>query len=396
MQLDLFCNFVERSFDQDTLDDINPLMELHYSGGGSSGKKVFQCGFATIERNQGEVFVLVSIYDITARVELQRRLAEEENRRHEEMKAVFEFIQVDPRVFRDFLDDMEYEFEQIDMILKNEKLSTHEVLVEIYQSIHAIKANAVILGLDTFSEKVHNMESKIKKMREQEEVAFNFMLDLTMDIEKLIQEKDKFKTTINRINLLKSGGSGEDMSQARHVLVETLTNTVKKVSGDMGKKIKFAAYRIDDSAIENGPRRIIKEALIQLVRNSAVHGIETPQDRITLGKDETGTIRLSIGIEDEKIHIELGDDGRGLDYDKIAKKALRLNLIKPEDSKNKSALLKVIFSPGFSTAETEGLHAGRGIGLNLVQDRIHDGKGSIKVQTENGKGTVFHIHFPLI
>jgi two-component system chemotaxis sensor kinase CheA len=89
------------------------------------------------------------------------------------------------------------------------------------------------------------------------------------------------------------------------------------------------------------------------------------------------------------------DDGRGLDFKKISQKALSMNMVKKEDAANKGALLKAIFAPGFSTAETEGVHAGRGIGLNLVRDRVHAVKGTIKLQTEWGKGTAFNIFLPL-
>jgi len=389
---DYFNMVFERVYDQSMLDDINPLGEFQYINAQTGKRKVFNCSFSVIEQAREETFVLVVIYDITAKVELQQRLAEEESRRQEEMKSVFELIQVEPRVFDEFLEDAEYEFERINETLKNDKTSAHEALVEIYQSVHAIKSNAVILGLSTFGDKVHKLESKIKKLREQEEVPFDDMLNLTMELEMLFREKDGFKTTLERINSFKASAGGQ--RQGHYVLVESLNKTVNKICGDMGKKIKLLVDGIDDEAIEKGPRRIIKETLMQLVRNSAVHGIELPANRAAQGKNETGVIRLSVKINEQKIHVKLGDDGSGLDYGKIAEKALRLNLIKPEDAHDKNVLLKVIFSPGFSTAETEGIHAGRGIGLSLVQDRVRSGKGSIKVQTEPGKGTIFNILFP--
>ena len=96
------------------------------------------------------------------------------------------------------------------------------------------------------------------------------------------------------------------------------------------------------------------------------------------------------------IHVKLADDGRGLDFDQIREQALSKNLIKQEDADNRNVLLNVIFSPGFSTSKTEGLHAGRGIGLNLVRDRVRDAKGTIKLQTELDKGTAFNIFLPLL
>lgn len=159
---DYFNMVLERSLDQEMLDEINPLNELHYVNARTHEKKVFQCAFSTVERDRGEVFILVTVYDITIRVELQQRLAEEEARRQEEMQALFELMQVEPSVFNDFMEDMEYEFDAIDGILKDEAMSTHEVLVKVYQSVHAVKSNAVILGLNVFGGKVHNLESKIK------------------------------------------------------------------------------------------------------------------------------------------------------------------------------------------------------------------------------------------
>jgi two-component system chemotaxis sensor kinase CheA len=213
-----------------------------------------------------------------------------------------------------------------------------------------------------------------------------------MDIERLVTELSRFKTIIGKLHSLKS--SKNDKRQGMSVLVESLTKTVDKVSTDMGKKIKFVVDELDVQAIEKGPRRIIKETLMQLARNSAVHGIEPPDDRIAKGKNETGLIRLSIKADNGTVHIKLSDDGCGLDYGKIADKALLLNLINTEDANDRNALLKVIFSPGFSTAETEGIHAGRGIGLSLVQDRVRLMKGSIKVRSEIGKGTEFNLFLP--
>jgi len=395
---DYFNMILERTYDQEMLEDINPLNELHYFNKATEIKKVFQFAFATVERGHGDVFILVTIYDITTRVELQQRLAEEEARRQEEMQSVFELIQVDPDVFSDFMADMEHEIGEINGILKNEAMSTHDALVKIYQSVHAIKSNAVILGLNVFGNKVHALESKIKKLRELKDVPFNEMLNLTMEIEKISKEKDGFADILSKIQSYagsgkKSGGEKQNIK----VLVESLAKTTSRVAEDLEKQIKFISSDIDPEAIDKGPRRIIKEILMQLIRNSALHGIEMPDDRKAKGKNPIGVIKLTIKMtEDHKnIHIKLIDDGGGLNYKKIADRALAKSLIKPEDANNPDVLMKVIFMPGFSTADTETVHGGRGIGLNLVRDRIKEVKGSVKVKSETDKGTLFFISLPI-
>ena len=395
---DYFGMIIEQAYDQDMLDDINPLNELHYINVRTGDRKVFQCEFATIERGQ-EVFLLVTVYDITTRVELQQRLAEEETKRQEEMQSLFELIQVDPDVFSDFSEDMEHEFSTIDKIQKDDTLSAHEVLVKVYQSIHAIKSNAVILGLNIFGNKAHNLESKIKKLREiQGNVPFVEMLNLTVDIEKLAQEKEGFKTTLAKLQSYGGGGSsGGAARQNVKVLLDSLSKTAYKAAEDMEKIVKFVSGDVDAEAIDNGPRRVIKEVLVQLIRNSIVHGIELPENRTAKGKNETGLIKLSIKLtEDNKyIHIKISDDGKGLDYAKIAERAIQNKIIKEEEAENKDMLIKAIFAPGFSTAETEGVHGGRGIGLNLVRDRIKEVNGTIKLKSEQDKGTLFFIAIPL-
>jgi len=391
---DYFGMIIEQKYDQEMLDDINPLNELHYVNKRNGARKVFQCGFAIVERGREEVFILVTVYDITAKVELQKRLAEEQNKRQEEMQSVFELIQVDPSVFGEFMEDMEYEFNTIDKTLKDKEMPSHESLVKIYQSIHAIKSNAVILGLNVFGNKVHNMETVIKKMREREgEVPFSEMLNLTMDIEKLSNEREGFKVVIDKLNSYTKDEGGKN--QSLNILITSLAKAADKAAADMGRKVRFVSSDVDLAAVESGPRRAMKEILMQLIRNSVAHGIEPPDVRRAKGKNETGIIRLTIKMVNMVINIELRDDGKGLDYRKIAEKAVRNKIIRKEDAANKNMLIKAIFAPGFSTADNEGMHAGRGIGLNLVRDRVKEVKGAIKLRSEPDKGTAFLITIPV-
>ncbi|MDR1058899.1 MAG: hypothetical protein LBL43_05070 [Treponema sp.] len=393
---DYFGMIINRSFDAEMLDEINPIAELTYVNEDMEIRKILRSSFASVDRGQGEFFILGTLEDITVQKELERQLAEEEGRREEEMRALFQVIQVEPRVFNDFIEDTEYEFGRINDILKNKELSAQAVMVEIYQSIHAIKSNALILGLDNFSGKLHELESKIKKLRDSDEaISFEDILHITMELEKIMQEKDKFRVTIEKIQSFKAG-MGDSRRQDRYVLVETLTKACEKAAAALNKKVKFEVEALDGIVLETGPRRVIKEVLTQLVRNSVYHGIESPGERQSLGKNPEGIIRLSIIYHDGRIHMKLSDDGKGLDFEKIRQKALALNLLKDDGEDNdKNQLLQVIFSPGFSTAETADVHAGRGIGLNLVKERVRDLRGSIKLQSEPGKGTTFNIFLPM-
>jgi two-component system chemotaxis sensor kinase CheA len=390
---DYFTMVFDRAFDIKMLEDINPLHEFNYIHPGTMEEKTLRCSFAAVDRGQDTVFILGTVQDITNEVELQRQLSEEEGKRQEEMRSIFEIIQVEPRVFGDFIEDTEYEFNRINDTLKDRELSSQEAMVEIYQSVHAIKSNAVILGLEQFSEKLHALESEIKKIREHETIGYEEILHITLELEKIMREKDKFRKTIEKIQSFKTG---DTRNQDEYVLVQSLIKASEKASRDLDKKVRFVVDRIDPQIIENGPRRLIKEVLTQLVRNAVAHGIESPEERLAKGKDECGLIRLSIKVKDDKIHIRLADDGKGLNFNRIREQARKTNLIQTdEEAQDKNRLVQVLFAPGFSTAANEGVHAGRGIGLNLVRERLQGINGSIKLQTEEGKGTTFNVFIPL-
>jgi two-component system chemotaxis sensor kinase CheA len=389
---DYFGMVYNGAFDQQMLDEINPLSELNYINMEAMAVKTLRCTFAPVYHGAEGHYILGTVEDITAEKELEKQLAAQTDKRQEEMSSLFEIIQVEPRVFEDFLEDTDEEFKRINTILKNREISSQDVVVEIYQAVHAIKSNAVILGLQTFGNKVHDLESKIKAYREQEVVSFDDMLRLTVEIELIMRERDKFEAILNKIHSFKTGGAKR---QDEYVLLASLTKAADRISADLNKKVVFKSDGIDSRALEIGPRRVMKEILTQLVRNAVYHGIECPAERKAAGKDESGNIRLSIRIEDGKIHISLSDDGKGLNLDRIRERAKELNLLDDRYISDKNRILQVIFSPGFSTAEEEGMHAGRGIGLNLVRERIRELRGNIKLQTDRGKGTSFHIYIPL-
>ncbi|MDR0556262.1 MAG: hypothetical protein LBG43_00090 [Treponema sp.] len=389
---DYFVMSFERQFDQEMLNDINPLNEFRYYSAASKEWKILHVEFVAVDRGRGQIMLMASIYDITDRVELQRKLAEEEKKRQEEMRNLFELINVEPKVFDEFIEDVNYEFEQIDNVFKNQTFTPHESLVEVYKSVHAIKSNAVILGLATFGGKVHALESDIKRMREIEDVPFSDMLHLTLEIEKLMQEKENFRVTLERINAFRSETK---MKSNNDVLIEALTKACDKASVDLAKKVNFVVD-IDQDIMSRGPRRMMKEVLMQLVRNSVVHGVELPEERVSKGKNETGTISLSIKAKNDMIHIRLRDDGGGINYDRIRQKALENGFIKTEEEgQDKNTLLHCMFSPGFSTADTETVHGGRGIGLNIVRDKVKELGGNLKIQSEKDKGTAFNLYIPL-
>ncbi|MDR2342935.1 MAG: hypothetical protein LBD86_00205 [Spirochaetaceae bacterium] len=391
--VDFFDMVRERRFDADMLDDINPLQELNYIRNGGGPAKTLHCTFAPIDRVSGETVIMCNIEDITAKVELKKQFQREEVKHQEEINTLFEVLQIDPGVFNDFIEDTEYEFETINNILKNSRISSRDTLATIFQAIHAIKANAIILGLNNYSQKLHEIESYIKSLQPKTDVGFDDMLCLTVRIESVMGDKDNFKKSVEKIKAFSIDGAKKS---AIGILIESLNRTAERAAAATGKKIIIRTSDIDTDALENVSRRLVKEVLLQLVRNAVFHGIESPEERLENGKKESGLVTVSVKLEDERVHIKLSDDGKGLDFERIRQRAEQMHLIKKNEKiEDKNRIYQAIFIPGFSTAGSESIYAGRGVGLDLVRARIKEHNGTIKIQTEAGKGSVFHIFLPL-
>jgi len=396
--IDYFDMIFKNAFDKELLDSINPINDFSYTSIETGETKSLRTTFTLAgQGGRGAQYILGTMEDITAEKELQRQLMEAENLRENEMRALFQVIQIDPRVLKDFVVDSEYEFERINEMLKDKKQVPQEVLVEMYQSVHAVKSNALILNLEGFSDHLHKLESSVKILQEEHKdvVPFDDFLSLILEFSDAMKEMDKLKETIAKIQSFRDG-SVADKNQERYVLVETLTRVCNKTQAALDKKVRFVVEGIDEVVLDYGPRRVIKEVLTQLVRNAVYHGIERPDERTPLGKEEEGEIRLSIRYQDNQIVIKLADNGGGIDFSRIKQTAEEQNLVHNEEEANdKNYLLKTLFAPGFSTLDQADFHAGRGMGLSLVKDRIKDLNGNITVTTAKGKGTTFTITIPL-
>ncbi|MCL2138206.1 MAG: ATP-binding protein [Treponema sp.] len=394
---DYFEMIIGSSFDKEMLEDINPIRDFIYTSIETGETKSLRSNFSLAEWGRGTSFILGTLEDITAEKDLENQIKNIENQREQEMRSLFQVIQLNPRVLSDFIEDADYEFDHINKILKNKDNVHKEILIVMFQAVHAIKSNALILNLDDISGRLHKLEASIKALQEKPEdtLLFDDFLSLVLELNEVMKEKDKLKTIILKIENFRSL-SGKEKSQKEYVLVETLTKVCDKAQTQLHKKARLIVDEINNTVLDYGPRRIIKEVLTQLIRNAVYHGIEMPEERVAAGKDETGDIRLSVRFINNEIIIKLTDNGKGIDFNKIQQIAEAKNLLSGSTNGNKNNdLIRTLFMPGFSTIDDADYQAGRGIGLSMVRDRVKDLHGNIKVSTVPGKGTAFVITIPM-
>lgn len=186
----------------------------------------------------------------------------------------------------------------------------------------------------------------------------------------------------------------------RMVPVSTVFNRfpkmVRQLARNLQKKIQLVISgeetELDRTVIDQ-----IGDPLVHLLRNSIDHGIEMPEERLTKGKPEEGTILLKAYHSGNHVFIEISDDGGGINIEKVLNKAIKNGLVDEKTAKNLSneEIIEFIFSPGFSTSEQVSDLSGRGVGLDAVKNKIEQLGGTISVKTEKGKGSRFIIQLPL-
>lgn len=169
---------------------------------------------------------------------------------------------------------------------------------------------------------------------------------------------------------------------------------VQKMAESQHKEIRLLLDG-KDVRLDKGMVDVLMEPLIHLVRNCIDHGIETPADRIAAGKPAQATLSLSALQEGSTLLLEIADDGRGINLERIRDSAIRKGFIQPTDVLTDQETCKLIFLPGFSTAEVITETSGRGVGMDVVITRINHIGGDIDVQSTPGHGTRFTMTLPL-
>ncbi|MGC8824627.1 MAG: chemotaxis protein CheA [Bacteroidales bacterium] len=177
-------------------------------------------------------------------------------------------------------------------------------------------------------------------------------------------------------------------------LMTRFQRLVRDLSQELKKEVQFVAEgtdtELDKTIIEN-----LTDPLLHILRNSLDHGIEEPSIRVKHGKPRQGTIRLKAYYSGANVHIQISDDGAGIDTEKIRQKAISKGLISPDAVLSHKELLEFIFMPGFSTASNVTEVSGRGVGMDVVRRKIADIRGEVEVESRLGLGTTTTIKLPL-
>ncbi len=217
------------------------------------------------------------------------------------------------------------------------------------------------------------------------------------DIQFVVDETDKVAQSLRQVTSQLQDG----MNSSRMVPFEQTTDRLPRAIRDISHKLKKQVelkvegkdVLIDKMIVEN-----LYNPMTHLVNNAITHGIESPDERIQLGKSEQGTIQIRAFLQGNQTVIKITDDGAGIDPEKVKAKAVEKNLITWAQAQNlsKQDVYDLLFHAGFSTKDQADDFAGRGVGMDVVSTDLKKIRGTISIESEVGKGTVFTIRLPLV
>jgi two-component system chemotaxis sensor kinase CheA len=177
-------------------------------------------------------------------------------------------------------------------------------------------------------------------------------------------------------------------------LFTRMSRLVRELSRKTGKEIRVVLEggetELDKRLVEE-----LSEPLVHLIRNAVDHGLGSPEERRLAGKAPQGRLLIRAGHQAGDFVLEVEDDGKGLDFDKLREQGLAQGLLKPSEAAEENRLTELIFEPGFSTAEKVTEVSGRGVGMDAVKKKIESLKGIVRVSSRKGQGTKFHLRIPL-
>ncbi|MBE9533017.1 MAG: response regulator, partial [Proteobacteria bacterium] len=218
--------------------------------------------------------------------------------------------------------------------------------------------------------------------------------DITQSLSTLVSDSDSILLQQSRLSTDLQHGLMNTRLLPFSGLVPRFERILRQTNSELGKKAELTVFG-DDQELDRTILDRIVAPIEHILRNAIAHGIESPDSRRILGKDEAGKLSLTIARDGSEILITLKDDGQGINVEKVRQKALDQNLITSDNIPSDEELIQLILTSGFSTADSVSQIAGRGVGMDVVSSDIRALKGRLSIQSVTGQGTTFTIRLPL-
>jgi len=378
---------------------INPLSEVEALMKNRLGDDVIRhlsFHFNRVVEDGAVRHLLVTVQDVSTRVELEQKLQSERQRSQKEFEMLLKAVDADPALLRQFVQRAEANLLEVNDMLRSTSAAQGEAAIlkridEARRRVHAVKGDAATLGLETLAGQAHQFEDELDRIRQGGGAGDlgQALLALPLPLEDLLNKVGSLKTLTGL-----SRPAATDTAPAAGIDA-MLAKLAQDVAADCGKKVQVTAGMAALAALPQDQADLAREIAVQLLRNAVTHGIEAPVTRADHGKAEAGLVAVQLARAEADWVLTVRDDGAGLSAPRIRRKLLELGWYTPEqlDSFDDRQIVAHIFKPGFSTAGQVSLHAGRGVGLDVVQANVQKLGARMTLGSTPGEYTEFRIRF---
>jgi two-component system chemotaxis sensor kinase CheA len=391
-------HFVQLLFDPKVkpalLQQLDPLRDVEVSApaDAAEGSRFLTFQFTQVREGNAVKELLVTVFDVTQRVRLERQLADSQEAARGSVDDLIRVLENEPALLQDFLLEARDKLAGLNDGLREagRKPRDYQRLVEqAAQVVHGIKGEAGALSLAAVGRQAHLMEDALAPLRQRRDIAGEDLIPVVFELSRLQEQVERLHRVFHRFASSEAGQAGP--GQQVDGMVRNLQSLSERVAQSLSKQVRLTAH-VQEAQLPPEVTQVLRETLPQLVRNAVVHGIESPEERQSLGKPAVGELRLEIRRQaDGRIEVVLSDDGRGISVAQVRERAAALR----EDAQRMSdtQILGFIFDANFSTAHEVTEHAGRGDGLALVRQLVERTGAKLRVMTQPSAYTRFILQF---
>lgn len=379
---------------------INPLSDVEVvvkNRLGHDTRRYLSFHFNRVQEAGAVRHLLVTVQDITARIELENKLQAERQRSQKEFGMLLRAIDADPAMLRQFVVRAEAGLLEVNDLLRSTSAAHGEAAIlkrleEAGRRIHAIKGDAATLGLETVTSQAHLFETELSRIRELGAGGGDLggaLLSLPLPLEDLLNKIAALKNLTGLQRPVAVEGATPD------AINSGLAKLAQDVAADSGKKVAALVRLGSLGDLDETQATLVREIAVQLLRNAVTHGVEAPMLRRAAGKSEEGKVEVQLTRGETDWTLSVRDDGAGLSAARVRRKLVDLGWYTAAqlESFDDRQIVSHIFKAGFSTAAGVSLHAGRGVGLDLVQAHVQKLGARILLASTPGQHTEFKIKF---
>jgi HAMP domain-containing protein/signal transduction histidine kinase len=387
--------------DVDVVNQLNPVeqVKIYTEKGGIVTSKYVRMDFTRIERKGQIQSIMVTVSDETESVLLQQHLKEAEAKKKQETEQVLSILKTDPSVLRGFIFNTKNTLISVSKRYEDNKGGDlRDLLNFTFETVHNLKGNASVIGLDIIANKFHEIEESLTKFKDKEVIKSQDFLTILYEIDEVDSILANMNEMLRKVAEIYKKFPSEGQIVSNIMVIDTLQKGMEKISKEKGKSAELSFDNEKNIVIPESMINPFKDIMIQLIRNSISHGIEDPNERVNKGKHNKGKITIGVDQQnEEELIVTYKDDGAGLDLEEIKSKAIERNVITAFDAEklSKEKTVELIFNKGFSTADKVDNYAGRGQGMNLVKTIIEGLNGSYDINFKEGSFFEMVLYLPV-